>query len=238
MDRAELQQLLPQGTPPRLGPDWAGGVMLAEVVDLRDPQNLGRVQIRLHAARALPEQDLPLWAAVVNLGGGDRRGSFWLPDVGDLVAVAFVQGDARQPLLLGGLWHGQAQPPEAMDAAGDNPLKVLCSRRGVKVTLDDHDGQEQLMLETPGGCKLTLHDGPSSCELADANGNRITLDAAGITISAAAQVKVEAATVQVSAGKVQVNAGLSKFSGVVQCDTLITNAVVSSSYTPGAGNVW
>jgi hypothetical protein len=24
----------------------------------------------------------------------------------------------------------------------------------------------------------------------------------------------------------------------VQCDTLISNAVVSSSYTPGAGNIW
>jgi hypothetical protein len=33
-------------------------------------------------------------------------------------------------------------------------------------------------------------------------------------------------------------AGMSKFSGVVQCDTLVTNSVVASSYTPGAGNIW
>ena len=37
---------------------------------------------------------------------------------------------------------------------------------------------------------------------------------------------------------VTVNAGMSKFSGVVQADTVISNAVVSSSYTPGAGNIW
>jgi hypothetical protein len=43
---------------------------------------------------------------------------------------------------------------------------------------------------------------------------------------------------EVSAGMVTVNAGMSKFSGVVQCDTLITNAVISTSYTPGAGNIW
>jgi hypothetical protein len=24
----------------------------------------------------------------------------------------------------------------------------------------------------------------------------------------------------------------------VQCDTLISNSVVSASYTPGAGNIW
>ena len=37
---------------------------------------------------------------------------------------------------------------------------------------------------------------------------------------------------------VTVNAGLSKFSGVVQADTVISNSVISSSYTPGAGNIW
>ena len=35
-----------------------------------------------------------------------------------------------------------------------------------------------------------------------------------------------------------VDAGMSKFSGVVQCDTLISNSVISASYTPGAGNIW
>ena len=37
---------------------------------------------------------------------------------------------------------------------------------------------------------------------------------------------------------VQVDAGMSSFSGVVRCDTLISNSVVSASYTPGAGNIW
>ena len=49
---------------------------------------------------------------------------------------------------------------------------------------------------------------------------------------------VEASTVEVSAAMVKVDAGISKFSGVVQADTVITNSVVSSSYTPGAGNIW
>ncbi len=62
----------------------------------------------------------------------------------------------------------------------------------------------------------------------------------GLAIPGArAEVKVTApAGMTVTAAKVTVDAALSKFSGVVNCDTLITNAVVSSSYTPGAGNVW
>ncbi len=37
---------------------------------------------------------------------------------------------------------------------------------------------------------------------------------------------------------VKVDAAMSTFSGVVKCDTLISNSVVSASYTPGAGNIW
>ena len=125
-----------------------------------------------------------------------------------------------------------------MDGAGNNYLKVMRSRNGVKVTLDDQDGQEKLILETPGGQKLTLQDGPGQCELIDSNGNSIKLEASGITVTASAKVTVNASTVEVSAGMVTVNAGMSRFSGVVQCDTLISNSVVSASYTPGAGNIW
>lgn len=238
MDRADPQTLLPRGTPPVLGPAWAGGVFLAHVTDVADPQGLARVQVRLHGADAVDGQDLPVWAGLICAGAGADRGSYWVPDVGDLVVVAFVQGDARFPVVLGGLWNGNAAPPESMDGGARNNLKVMRSRNGVKVTLDDADGQEQLILETPGGCKLTLKDGPGSCELVDSNGNSLKLETAGVTVTAAAQVKVEAATVEVSAGMVTVNAGMSRFSGVVQCDTLISNSVVSASYTPGAGNIW
>lgn len=238
MDRADPHALLPAGMPPRLGPAWAGGVFLAEVSDLVDPDNLGRVRLRLHAANGLDGQDLPLWARVACAGAGDHRGSWWMPDVGDLVVVAFVQGDVRFPVVLGGLWHGSAATPESMDGAGFNALKVLRSRNGVKLTLDDHDGQEKLILETPGGCKLTLQDGPGSCELIDSNGNSLKLESSGITVTASAKVTVNASTVEVSAGMVTVNAGMSKFSGVVKCDTLISNSVISASYTPGAGNIW
>jgi len=238
MDRADPLSMLPQGTPPALGPAWASGVFLAEVGDIVDPQNLARVQVRLHGANGVDGQDMPLWARLLSAGAGDDRGMYWVPDVGDLVVVAFVQGDVRFPVVLGGLWNGNAAPPENMDSGGLNNLKVMRSRMGVKVTLDDTAGQEQMILETPGGQKLTLKDGPGSCELIDSNGNSIKLETSGITVTASAQVKVEAATVEVSAGMVTVNAGMSRFSGVVQCDTLISNAVISTSYTPGAGNIW
>jgi hypothetical protein len=60
----------------------------------------------------------------------------------------------------------------------------------------------------------------------------------GMKVLAAAKVEVSAGVAEISAGLLAVHAGLSRFDGVVKCDTLISNAVVSASYTPGAGNVW
>jgi uncharacterized protein involved in type VI secretion and phage assembly len=133
--------------------------------------------------------------------------------------------------VIGSLWNGNDIPPESMDSRGRNNRKVLKSRNGVKVTLDDTDGSERLILETPAGQRVSLKDGNQSLTIEDANGNSIKLTASGISINAAAKVKV-------NASMVEVNAGMIKASGVVKCDTLIANSVVSSSYTPGAGNVW
>ena len=63
-------------------------------------------------------------------------------------------------------------------------------------------------------------------------------DSGNVTITSSAKIRLNGATVEMSSGMVQVNSGMSKFTGVVQSDTVVTNSVVSSSYTPGAGNIW
>jgi hypothetical protein len=83
-----------------------------------------------------------------------------------------------------------------------------------------------------------LKDGPGAVEIVDSNGNSIKLEASGVTVTASAKLTLNAATMAISAGMVTVDAGMSKFSGVVQADTVISNSVVSASYTPGAGNIW
>jgi type 1 fimbria pilin len=125
-----------------------------------------------------------------------------------------------------------------MDSAGQNNIKTIKTRNGVTIRLDDTDGTEKLTLETPGGQSFELRDGPGEVEVRDSNGNSIKLDATGVTVTTPARVTVQASTVEVTASMVTVNAAMSRFSGVVQADTVITNSVVSASYTPGAGNIW
>lgn len=216
---------------------WLHAAQLAQVAAIDDPQRLGRVQVRLVGCDDADRQDAPLWARVVCPFAGRDRGAFLIPDVGDEVLVVFQNGDPSCPLVLGGLWNGDSTAPA--EVQGDrNRYKRLRSRNGVTVTLDDQQGQEAFVCETPGGQRLTLRDGPGRVVVEDSNGNTVTLDTQGISVQAAAKVAVQAAQVEVTAGMVQVNSAMSRFSGVVQCQTLIATAVTSASYSPGAGNVW
>lgn len=220
---------------------WGGlfhGVHVALVTDLRDPDNQGRVKVKLPWLPDSAGAACELWARLATMMGGNNRGSWFIPDVDDEVLVAFEGGDLRHPFVIGGLWNGKDAPPTTMDGAGQNNKKVLRSRNGVQVTLDDSNGQEQMILETPGGQKVTLKDGPGAVLIEDSNGNSVKLETAGITINASAKVTVQATQVAVSASLVQVDAGMSKFSGVVKADTVICNSIISASYTPGAGNIW
>ncbi|HYH78815.1 MAG TPA: phage baseplate assembly protein V [Longimicrobium sp.] len=229
----ELEARLPRGYGGRFY-----GAYPALVKDVADPDGQGRVKVSLPWSPDAEGEAYEAWARLATLMAGNDRGSWFVPDVNDEVLVVFAGGDPRFPCVVGCLWNGEDAPPETMDGGGRNYLKVLKSRNGVMVTLDDHDGQEKLILETPGGCTVTLQDGPGTITVEDSNGNSVKLESAGITVTAAAKVTVQAGTVEVSAGSVSVNAGMATFSGVVQCSTLIANSVVSASYTPGAGNIW
>jgi uncharacterized protein involved in type VI secretion and phage assembly len=224
--------------PTGLGGRWYG-VFPATVSDVKDPDGMGRVKVILPWSQDTGSDRYEVWARVTTLMGGNNRGSWFIPDPNDEVLVGFEGGDPRRPYVIGGLWNGRDKPPESMDGAGNNYKKVIRSRNGVRITLDDQDSQEKFIVQTPGGQKITLQDGPGVVEVDDSNGNSVKLQTTGITISAAAKVTINAgAQVEISAGMVNVTAGMSKFTGVVQCDTLISNTVISATYTPGAGNIW
>jgi uncharacterized protein involved in type VI secretion and phage assembly len=227
--RSVAKSPIPSAPDPR-----AIGVCSARVTDVRDPDGVGRVKVSLLGPSRAPQE---AWARLATLTAGSRAGSWFVPDVDDEVLVAFDSADPRQPFVIGALWSKRNPPPESMDPAGANTRKVLRTRGGVQVTLDDQAGQEKLVVQTPGGQRIALTDGPASIQIADANGNSVSLDPTGITINAAAKVTVNASQVTVSAGLVQVDAGMAKFSGAVQCDTLVANSVVSARYSPGAGNI-
>ena len=207
------------------------GVYPALVTDVQDPDNQGRVQIKLPLVEEADGATALAWARLATLMAGGDRGTWFIPEVNDEVLVAFTAGDPRRPVVIGALWNGVDAPPETMDSA--NNVRSVTSRSGHKLSFDDTAGSEKVVLETQGGHTFTLDDAAGgTVTLTHSNGATVKIDAAGI-------IEITApAGLDVTAAMVTVDAAMSKFSGVVKADTVITNSVVSSSYTPGAGNVW
>lgn len=237
MHESAMDMIIDERVPTGLGGRWYGVYPAIVTAVKSDPDGLGRVKLTLPWVPDTGTEKYEAWARIATLMGGNNRGTWFIPDTGDEVLVAFEGGDPRRPFVLGGLWNGKDKPPESMDGGGKNFKKVIRSRNGVKVTLDDTDGKETMTLETPGGNKMSLADGPGVIEIKDSNGNSIKLSSSGITIQASAKVTISASTVDVSAGMINGNAGMAKFSGVVQAPTALATSVVGTSYTPGAGNL-
>jgi uncharacterized protein involved in type VI secretion and phage assembly len=233
--RIELEEILDVRTPRGYGGRFYGAYP-ALVKDNQDPDSQGKVKISLPWSPDGQGGSYEAWARLSTMMAGNNQGTWFVPDTNVEVLVIFLGGDPRHPCVIGSFWNGQDQSPQSMDQA--NNVKKIRSRNGVAITLDDTQGTETLTLETPGGQKLTMKDGPGSIRFEDSNGNSIELATSGVTITSAAKLSVSASQVEVGAGMVTVNAGMSKFSGVVNADTVITNSVVSASYTPGAGNIW
>lgn len=225
---------------PRGGPPGKlFGSYLAEVVSVRDDRNQGRVQVRLLGFDGVGDQDAPIWARVAVPFAGADRGAFMIPDKGDEVVVQFVHGDPRQPIVIGGLWNGQAGPPEAIGGDGERVdrwtfvgrqgtrVAIVEEAAGAKITLTTPQRTESIEITEQGGGKIEIKTMMST----------ITLDSEGVSVQTT-KVKVTAAQIEVTAAMVKVDAALAEFSGIVRANVVQTPSVIGNVYTPGAGNVW
>jgi hypothetical protein len=84
------------------------GVTTGRVINVLDPMMLGRVQVQLPFIDSL---DLSPWARVAVPMAGITHGTYFIPNIGDEVLVAFEQGDVNVPYVIGSLWTAMAPPP-------------------------------------------------------------------------------------------------------------------------------
>jgi uncharacterized protein involved in type VI secretion and phage assembly len=144
------------------------GVVLALVKSTKDPDGLGRVQITFPWSGKEEDEEL-YWARLATLMGGNERGTFFYPDVDDEVLVAFEHGDIDSPYIIGALWNNQDKPPEA-NSEGENNIKLIKTRSGHTIKLDDTDGSEKIeIIDKTEGNKISI----------DSANNKITIISAG-----------------------------------------------------------
>ncbi len=120
--------------------------------------------------------------------------------------------------------------------------KLLLSEEDTAIKIEDQNGNK-INMDTSGiteesSADMVLKITSGKIEIKDAGGNQVIIEAGGVTVQSASKVTISGGTIELTGGQLTVNAAMASFSGVVQANTFIaTTAVVSPSYTPGAGNI-
>jgi type VI secretion system secreted protein VgrG len=114
---------------------------------------LGRVKVQFfwdHRKEANANQ--AVWARVVQPWAGNGWGAQFIPRVGTEVAVAFIDGNADRPVVLGGLYNGDQLPIYPLGEKTKSGLRTRSTLNGGtddfnELTLDDNQGQELVFVQ-------------------------------------------------------------------------------------------
>ena len=200
------------------------GVSIATVTSLNDPDNLGRIKCKLVNMPDEAAGDLG-WAFTASPLAGEQRGVFFLPNVGDMVLVAFEDGDVSRPFVIGSIWGGSQTPPVKI-SDGKNESYIIKTPRKNTITLSDTENKESITVETPKGQSIAFNDEKSTITLNDKDGNNsIIIDTANGNISIKCQNKLTLSagnqasiTLDGTSGNINISGGQKISLGGVQID--------------------
>jgi uncharacterized protein involved in type VI secretion and phage assembly len=167
------------------------GMVIGQVSDNNDPDQLGRVKLKLPWLSDDYESD---WARVVQLGAGPDSGAVFLPENNDEVLVAFEFGDVRRPYVIGSLWNGVDKPKLGSGLFDNGKVKRrgFVSRKGHRfVFLDDPNNAGIALLTSDGNLKIALNESKSEIHISCQG--KIMLKAQGdLTVDSQGNIKLTA----------------------------------------------
>ena len=186
---------------------------IGTVTNTQDPDNLGRIKFK---DASVSDSDESTWARVLGPGAGADRGLQLPFDLGDEVLVAYLSGDSRYPIVLGGLWS-RANVPPLPDPPPEEKVAERTLRFGsgaeIGVSADDqaeevvlkfsHQNAETFtelskegqLLQAHSDGKLRLIVGDASIELS--GDGKITITGTDISLSATNELSLEGQNVTI-----------------------------------------
>jgi uncharacterized protein involved in type VI secretion and phage assembly len=167
------------------------GVVIGVVTNNQLDDN-GRIKVKFPW---LSDQEESHWARIAI----PERGFFFLPEVDDEVLVAFEHGRMEFPYIIGALWNGKDAPPDT-NSDGKNNKRLIQSRSGQIIRLDDTDGKEKIeilnkdskntiVIDTADNAITITADKTVTIKVA---GGAVNIECKELTIKAQADVKIEA----------------------------------------------
>jgi len=171
------------------GSNLLPGVTVGVVSNNNDPEKLGRVKLQLPDRLGDLETD---WARIAVPMAGKSMGLFYLPEVGDEVLVIFREGDLREPYVIGSLWNEKQKPPIDSDE-GKNNIRLIKSRSGHEIIIDDTKDDGSVEIKVKNGSSLKISDKQSGVvTIKDKSGkNKAVFDGNGNKVEIKGDMKIE-----------------------------------------------
>ncbi|MBP1543656.1 MAG: hypothetical protein J6A16_06140 [Oscillospiraceae bacterium] len=169
------------------------GIALAKITNIKDPKNLGRVK----CAYITSDKDAGEtgWLYCITPFGGNQYGSFFHPNVDDVVAIAYENGDIHRPFVIGCLWVKDAKPPLKVTNGKNEEYKFITPNKSY-VDFVDTKGKEKITVATPKERTIILDDEKQLMQVSDGK-NIISVDGKTGEVSLTCDKKL---TIKVGAG--------------------------------------
>lgn len=196
------------------------GVAIATVINNIDALSEGRVQLMLPWMPGV----MP-WARVSTLSAGlAGRGTYFIPQIGDEVVVAFNQGDIHEPFILGCLWSTMSRPPALLQT---DPVTKSLIRTKVGHELSFDDALQTVTLKN--STQMTVELGPTSAKVSSGLAS-ITLNIDGsVTITALKELTLQGNTININAGRLNVSSTIeTNVTGGTKCSISAGTVMINS----------
>ncbi|MDQ2085377.1 phage baseplate assembly protein V [Herbivorax sp. ANBcel31] len=164
------------------------GVMIGIVVDNNNEKFPGMVKVELLTRE--PKKNITDWIRVATLAAGKNRGTYFIPEIGDEVLVAFIEGNINKPYVIGCLWNNIDKVPDKTFNK-DNHVKKIKTKGGHEIVFNDEKGKEYIDIHTPGDFQMRMDDEKNNILLKDKDGsNLMEIDTKKGTVTVKGKSKV------------------------------------------------
>jgi len=151
------------------------------VISNYDEEQKGKIRVKLEQYDDAANETA--WIPMLSHYAGNAYGTYFLPEEGDEVLIAYINGNPRDGVVLGSMWGEKNLMPE--DAPTEkNTIKKLLTRGGHTLIFDDEEDKGGITVKTKKELTMTLLDEEEIITIQDKDGkNLLQIDAANSVIN-------------------------------------------------------